>query len=59
MAEAPYLIADMYGGRDSGLKFIATLREPTSRTISSWEFKNMYNSKKGRACVRPGWAGLG
>ncbi|CAN0275443.1 unnamed protein product [Pylaiella littoralis] len=48
VAEAPYRIADMYGGRDSGLKFIVTLREPASRTISSWEFKNNYNSKRGR-----------
>ncbi|CAM9653464.1 unnamed protein product [Laminaria digitata] len=38
----------MYGGRESGLKFIVTLREPASRAISSWEFKNEFNPKKGR-----------
>ncbi|CAN0193841.1 unnamed protein product [Scytosiphon promiscuus] len=48
VAETPHRIADMYGGRNSGLKFIVTLREPASRAISSWEFKNEFNPKKGR-----------
>eukprot|EP00903_Cladosiphon_okamuranus_P016125 g14881.t1 len=48
VAETPHRIADMYGGRESGLKFIVTLREPASRAISSWEFKNEINPKKGR-----------
>lgn len=48
VAETPHRIADMYGGKDSGLKFIVTLREPASRAISSWEFKNEVNPKKGR-----------
>eukprot|EP00752_Nemacystus_decipiens_P004724 g4307.t1 len=48
VAETPHRIADMYGGRGSGLKFIVTLREPASRAISSWEFKNEINPKKGR-----------
>lgn len=48
IAETPHRIADMYGGRDSGLKFVVTLREPASRAISSWEFKNEFNPKKGR-----------
>lgn len=54
MAEAPHRIADMYGGRNSGLKFIVTLREPASRAISSWEFKNEYNPKKGREWRKAG-----
>lgn len=48
VAETPHRIADMYGGKQSGLKFIVTLREPASRAISSWEFKNEINPKKGR-----------
>ncbi|CBN74649.1 Sulfotransferase [Ectocarpus siliculosus] len=48
VAETPHRIADIYGGRESGLKFIVTLREPAGRAISSWEFKNEYNPKKGR-----------
>lgn len=48
VAETPHRIYDMYGGQDSGLKFIVTLREPASRAISSWEFKNEFNPKKGR-----------
>ncbi|CAM9845581.1 unnamed protein product [Ectocarpus fasciculatus] len=48
VAETPHRIADIYGGRDSGLKFVVTLREPAGRAISSWEFKNEYNPKKGR-----------
>ncbi|CAM9709641.1 unnamed protein product, partial [Ectocarpus sp. 13 AM-2016] len=48
VAETPHRIADIYGGRESGLKFIVTLREPASRAISSWEFKNEFNPKKGR-----------
>lgn len=44
----------MYGGKESGLKFIVTLREPASRAISSWEFKNEFNPKKGREwCALP------
>lgn len=46
-SEAAHRVFDMFG-KDSGLKFIVTLREPASRAISSWEFKNEYNAKKGR-----------
>lgn len=48
VAETPHRIADMYGGGDSGLKFLVMLREPASRAISSWEFKNEINPMKGR-----------
>ncbi|CAM9898341.1 unnamed protein product [Ascophyllum nodosum] len=47
VAETPHRISDMYG-KNSGLKFIVTLREPAGRAISSWEFKNEFNPKKGR-----------
>lgn len=56
VAETPHRIADMYGGRDSGLKFVVTLREPASRAISSWEFKNEINPKGRKSSYRtPLW----
>ncbi|CAN0496512.1 unnamed protein product, partial [Ectocarpus sp. 8 AP-2014] len=41
LAEAPYRIRDMYGKTsfDGTVKYIAVLREPVARTISSWQFK--------------------
>lgn len=55
VAETPHRISDMYGGAESGLKFIVTLREPAGRAISSWEFKNEFNPKKGREFFDLGW----
>lgn len=43
VAEVPLRIQKIYGEeylRTEGLKFLVVLREPVSRTISSWEYKS-------------------
>ncbi|CAM9176068.1 unnamed protein product [Ectocarpus sp. 12 AP-2014] len=52
LAEVPYRIKDMYGktSYDGTVKYIAVLREPVARTISSWQFKyDLKGIEKGEA----------
>lgn len=41
LPEVPYLIKDLYGepAYNGTTKYIAFLREPAARTVSSWQFK--------------------
>lgn len=41
LADVPYLVKHLYGkpAYDGTVKYIAFLREPAARTISSWQFK--------------------
>lgn len=41
LADVPYLIKGLYGepAYDGTVKYIAFLREPAARTVSSWQFK--------------------
>ena len=41
MEEIPYRILDAYGteASDGTVKILVSVREPASRTISSWEYK--------------------
>ncbi|CAM9312319.1 unnamed protein product [Ectocarpus fasciculatus] len=52
LADVPYRIKEMYGkaSYDGTVKYIAVLREPVTRTISSWQFKyDLKGVEKGEA----------
>lgn len=54
MAEVPYRIAEIYGtgSYDGSVKYLAILREPVARAVSSWEFK--FDRESSFVCPPPG-----
>lgn len=58
MEEIPYRILNSYGreATDGTVKILVSVREPASRTISSWEYK--YNSESYVCSFLRGWEGF-